>query len=148
MLTRFKEILEERIMRKIIAAVIVFFIVGVNVFAEPFSGVYKTMPSKTTGGWAHVKFGACKENKNFTCGTLIKAFSKDGKALKNYEHKGKYVVWDMRKEGDKDFSGGKIKDYSDGKVYNSKMEILSKNKIGVSGCVLFICQAQEWSKVK
>jgi|TARA_B000000565_G_scaffold144144_1_gene108939 uncharacterized protein (DUF2147 family) len=148
MLTRFKEILEERIMRKILAAVIVFFIVSVNVFAEPFSGVYKTMPSKTTGGWAHVKFGACKENKNFTCGTLIKAFSRDGKAVKNYEHKGKYVVWDMRKEGDKDFSGGKIKDYSDGKVYNSKMEILSKNKIGVSGCVLFICQAQEWSKVK
>jgi uncharacterized protein (DUF2147 family) len=148
MLTRFKEILEERIMRKILAAVIVFFIVTVNVFAEPFSGVYKTMPSKTTGGWAHVKFGACKENKNFTCGTLIKAFSRDGKAVKNYEHQGKYVVWDMRKEGDKDFSGGKIKDYSDGKVYNSKMEILSKNKIGVSGCVLFICQAQEWSKVK
>jgi uncharacterized protein (DUF2147 family) len=148
MLTRFKEILEERIMRKILAAVIGFFIVSVNVFAEPFSGVYKTMPSKTTGGWAHVKFGACKENKNFTCGTLIKAFSKDGKAVKNYEHQGKYVVWDMRKEGDKDFSGGKIKDYSDGKVYNSKMEILSKNKIGVSGCVLFICQAQEWSKVK
>jgi uncharacterized protein (DUF2147 family) len=148
MLTRFKEILEERIMRKILAAVIVFFLVSVNVFAEPFSGVYKTMPSKTTGGWAHVKFGACKENKNFTCGTLIKAFSRDGKAVKNYEHQGKYVVWDMRKEGDKDFSGGKIKDYSDGKVYNSKMEILSKNKIGVSGCVLFICQAQEWSKVK
>ena len=148
MLTRFKEILEERIMRKILAALIVFFIVSVDVFAEPFSGVYKTMPSKTTGGWAHVKFGACKENKNFTCGTLIKAFSRDGKAVKNYEHQGKYVVWDMRKEGDKDFSGGKIKDYSDGKVYNSKMEILSKNKIGVSGCVLFICQAQEWSKVK
>ena len=148
MLTRFKEILEERIMRKILAAVIVFFLVSVNVFAEPFSGVYKTMPSKTTGGWAHVKFGACKENKNFTCGTLIKAFSRDGKAVKNYEHQGKYVVWDMRKEGDKNFSGGKIKDYSAGKVYNSKMEILSKNKIGVSGCVLFICQAQEWSKVK
>ena len=148
MLTRFKEILEERIMRKILAAVIVFFIVSVNVFAEPFSGVYKTMPSKTTGGWAHVKFGACKENKNFTCGTLIKAFSKDGKVIKNYEHKGKYVVWDMKKDGDNNFSGGKIKDYSDGKVYNSKMEILTKKKIGVSGCVLFICQAQEWSKVK
>ena len=135
-------------MRKILAALIVFFIVSVDVFAEPFSGVYKTMPSKTTGGWAHVEFGACKENKNLTCGTLIKAFSRDGKAVKNYEHRGKYVVWDMIKEGDKDFSGGKIKDYSDGKVYNSKMEILSKNKIGVSGCVFFICQAQEWSKVK
>ena len=117
-------------------------------FAEPLSGVYKTMPSKTTGGWAYVKFGACKENKSFTCGTLIKAFSKNGKAIKNYEHRGKYVVWDMKKEGNKNFSGGKIKDYSDGKVYNSKMEIISNNKISVSGCVLFICQSQEWNKQK
>ena len=70
----------------------------------------------------------CKENKNLTCGTLRKAFSKDGKEIKNYEHKGKYVVWDMKKDGDNNFSGGKIKDYSDGKVYNSKMEILTEKK--------------------
>tara|TARA_B100000683_G_scaffold256034_1_gene276185 strand:- start:128 stop:535 length:408 start_codon:yes stop_codon:yes gene_type:complete len=135
-------------MMKILTAMVVFLVISTNVFAQPFSGTYQTMPSKKTGGWAHVKFGACKENKNLTCGTLMKAFSKDGKAIKNYEHKGKYVVWDMKKEGGKNFSGGKIKDYSDGKVYNSKMEILSKNKIGVSGCVLFFCQAQEWNKVK
>ena len=135
-------------MVKILISIVAFFIISTNVFAEAFSGTYKTMPSKKTGGWALVKFGACKENKNFTCGTLIKAFSKDGKAIKNYEHRGKYVVWDMKKEGDKSFSGGKIKDYSDGKVYNSKMEIISKNKIGVSGCVLFICQSQEWNKLK
>ena len=135
-------------MMKILTTIVVFFVVSYNVFAEPFTGVYKTMPSKTTGGWAYVKFGACKENKDLTCGTLIKAFSKDGKVIKNQEHKGKYVVWDMNKTGNKNFTGGKIKDYSDGKVYNSKMEIISKNTIGVSGCVLFICQAQEWNKVK
>ena len=135
-------------MIKILIAIVTFFIISTNVFGESFSGIYKTMPSKTTGGWAYVKFGACKGNQNLTCGTLMKAFSKDGKAIKNYEHKGKYVVWDMKKEGDKKFSGGKIKDYSDGKIYNSKMEILSKSKIRVSGCVLFICQAQEWSSVK
>jgi uncharacterized protein (DUF2147 family) len=133
---------------KILLTTFVFLICSLNVFAEPLSGVYKTAPSKTSGGWAYVKFGACKENKSLICGTLIKAFSKNGKAIKDYEHKGKYVVWDMKKEGNKSFSGGKIKDYSDGKVYNSKMEIISKNKIGVSGCILFICQAQEWKKVK
>ena len=133
---------------KILFTLFVFLIFSGNVFAEPLSGVYKTNPSKTTGGWAYIKFGACKENKNFTCGTLVKAFSKNGKAIKNYEHKGKYVVWDMKKERNKKFSSGKIKDYSDGKVYNSKMEIISKNKIGVSGCVFFVCQSQEWSKLK
>ena len=133
---------------KILLIILGFFIFSLNVFAEPLEGVYKTNPSKKTGGWAYVKFGACKENNRFTCGTLIKAFSKTGKAIKNYEHKGKYVVWDMKKEGNKNFSGGKIKDYGDGKVYNSKMEIISKNKIGVSGCVLFICQSQEWDKLK
>ena len=133
---------------KILLTILGLFIFSLDVFGEPLAGIYKTIPSKTTGGWAYVKFGACKENKGLTCGTLIKAFSKNGEAIKNYEHKGKYVVWDMKKDGNKNFSGGKIKDYSDGKVYNSKMEILSKNKIGVSGCVLFICQSQEWNKVK
>ena len=114
---------------KILTTIVVFFVISYNVSAEPFTGVYKTMPSKTTGGWAYVKFGACKESKDLTCGTLIKAFSKDGKVIKNYDHKGKYVVWDMNKTGNKNFTGGKIKDYSDGKVYNSKMEIISKNKI-------------------
>jgi len=133
---------------KILLTIFGVFIFSLNVFAEPLAGVYKTNPSKTTGGWAYVKFGACKENKGVTCGTLVKAFSKNGKAINNYEHKGKYIVWDMKKDGNKNFSGGKIKDYSDGKVYNSKMEIISKNKIGVSGCVLFICQSQEWNKLK
>ena len=133
---------------KILIAIFGVFLFSLNVFAEPLAGIYKTNPSKTTGGWAYVKFGACKENKGLTCGTLVKAFSKNGKVIKNYEHKGKYIVWDMKKDGNKNFSGGKIKDYSDGKVYNSKMEIISKNKIGVSGCVLFICQSQEWNKLK
>ena len=133
---------------KILFTTIVFFVCSSSLFAEPLAGVYKTNPSKTTGGWAYVKFGACKENNSLTCGTLIKAFSKTGKAIKDYQHAGKYIVWDMKKEGNKNFSGGKIKDYSDGKVYNSKMEIISKNKIGVSGCVLFICQSQEWIKQK
>ena len=133
---------------KMVLTIFVFLICSLNLFAQPLSGVYKTIPSKTTGGWAYVKFGACKENKSLTCGTLIKDFSKNGNVLKNYEHTGKYVVWGMKKEGNKNFSGGKIKDYSDGKVYNSKMEIISKNKIGVSGCVFFVCQSQEWSKLK
>ena len=132
----------------IMSTIFVFFLFSSNMFAGPLSGVYKTNPSKTTGGWAHVKFGACKQNNSLTCGTLIKAFSKNGKAINDYEHKGKYIVWDMKQEGNKNFSGGKIKDYSDGKIYNSKMEITSNNKIGVSGCVLFICQSQEWNKLK
>ena len=106
---------------KTLIAIVAFLMISTHVFAGAFSGTYKTMPSKKSGGWAYVKFGACKENKHLTCGTLIKAFSKDGKVIKNYEHKGKYVVWDMKKEGDNNFSGGKIKDYSDGKVYNSKI---------------------------
>ena len=133
---------------KIMSTIFVFLIFSSSMFADPLSGVYKTNPSKTTGGWAYVKFGACKESSSFTCGTLIKAFSKNGKDIEDYEHKGKYIVWDMKREGNKNFSGGKIKDYSDGKVYNSKMEIISENKIGVSGCVLFICQSQEWNKLK
>ena len=77
---------------KTLIAIVAFLMISTHVFAGAFSGTYKTMPSKKSGGWAYVKFGACKENKHLTCGTLIKAFSKDGKVIKNYEHKGKYVV--------------------------------------------------------
>ena len=76
---------------KTLIAIVAFLMISTHVFAGAFSGTYKTMPSKKSGGWAYVKFGACKENKHLTCGTLIKAFSKDGKVIKNYEHKGKYV---------------------------------------------------------
>ena len=61
---------------KIMPTIFVFLIFSSSLFAGPLSGVYKTNPSKTTGGWAYVKFGACKENNSLTCGTLIKAFSK------------------------------------------------------------------------
>ena len=102
-------------MMKTLIAIVACLMISTHVFAGAFSGTYKTMPSKKSGGWAFVKFGACKENKHLTCGTLIKAFSKDGKVIKNYEHTGKYVVWDMKKDGDNNFSGGKqniIKSYS------------------------------------
>ena len=58
---------------KTLIGMLAFILISTNVFAETFSGTYKTMPSKKTGGWAYVKFGACKENKQLTCGTLIKA---------------------------------------------------------------------------
>ena len=93
---------------KTLIAIVACLMISTHVFAGAFSGTYKTMPSKKSGGWAYVKFGACKENKHLTCGTLIKAFSKDGKVIKNYEHKGKYVVWDMKKDGDNNFSGGTL----------------------------------------
>ena len=64
---------------KTLIAIVASLMISTHVFAGAFSGTYKTMPSKKSGGWAYVKFGACKENKRLICGTLIKAFSKDGK---------------------------------------------------------------------
>ena len=66
-------------MMKTLTAIVAFLMISTHVFAGAFSGTYKTMPSKKSGGWAFVKFGACKDNKHLTCGTLMKAFSKDGK---------------------------------------------------------------------
>ena len=82
-------------MRKFIA-IVAFFMISTNVFAEAFSGTYKTMPSKKTGGWAYVKFGACKENKYLTCGTLMKAFSEDGKVINSANELALYLLEDAK----------------------------------------------------
>ena len=70
-------------MIKIITTMVAFLVISANVYAEPFSGTYKTMPSKKSGGWAYVKFGACKKIKILYV-DLDEGFPKDGKAIKNY----------------------------------------------------------------
>ena len=40
---------------KTLIAIVAFLMISTNVFAGAFSGTYKTMPSKKSGGWAYVK---------------------------------------------------------------------------------------------
>ena len=119
--------------------------------AEVLKGTYRTEPNDE-GAYLQVKFGACYSNKELTCGTIKGSYLKNGAKNKNSKIVGEYIVWDMVDEGQGKFASGKIWDPSDPKddgskkIYKSKME-LKGNTLSVSGCILWICKAQDWKKV-
>ena len=42
------------------------------------------------------------------------------------------------------WSGGTILDPAKGKTYKAKAKLIDADKLGVSGCVAFICREQVW----
>ena len=66
-------------------------------------------------------------------------------ANKDKPVKGMVILWGLKPDGDNEFAGGTILDPAKGKTYRSKMELQAGGaKLGVSGCVAFICREQVW----
>ncbi|MEE2773275.1 MAG: DUF2147 domain-containing protein [Pseudomonadota bacterium] len=131
--------------------IVSMFLVGPS-WAEVVTGVFKTNPSEETGGYLHIEFGACPEDKSLSCGTIKAAIRKDGSSNGDYEHLEKLMVWNMKYGGDGKYKSGKIWDPSENnddgskKIYNSKME-LNGDVLRVDGCILFFCKGQDWQRV-
>lgn len=58
---------------------------------------------------------------------------------------GMTILWDLRPAGS-EWAGGTILDPANGKTYRSKAKLLDANRLGVSGCVAFICREQVWQR--
>ena len=43
---------------------------------------------------------------------------------------------------------GKIYDPKSGKTYRSEISLQSANRLKMKGCILFICQGQDWTRAK
>ncbi len=114
-------------------------------FAGGADGVWKTELSDD-GGYLEVTIGPCESDSKKTCGTISRAFTKDGENP-DYKHLGKLMVWDMKSKDGTKFSGGKIWDPKEDKTYKSKMQ-LKGDELDVEGCVTIICSGQHWQRVK
>ncbi|MFA7388138.1 MAG: DUF2147 domain-containing protein [Thiohalobacteraceae bacterium] len=64
-------------------------------------------------------------------------------ANKDKPVKGMTILWDLARDGD-EWTGGTILDPAKGKTYKSKLKLIDAGKLGVSGCVAFICREQVW----
>ena len=54
------------------------------------------------------------------------------------------ILWDLKPGGD-GWQGGTILDPANGKTYKAKAKLMEGGKkLGVSGCVAFICREQVW----
>lgn len=56
---------------------------------------------------------------------------------------GMTILWGLRKSGDT-WAGGTILDPAKGSDYKAKARMIDANKLGVSGCLAFICREQTW----
>lgn len=65
-------------------------------------------------------------------------------ANKDKPIQGMTILWGLRRDGE-GWAGGTILDPAKGRSYRSKAELLDGGrKLGVSGCITFICRQQVW----
>ncbi|MFN3970926.1 MAG: DUF2147 domain-containing protein [Gemmobacter sp.] len=130
-------------MKTILAFSAAFVLVAGVASAEPLLGTWKTKPDDN-GNFGHIDVKPCGPA---ICGTLVKAFGKDGKEMAS-PNVGKRIIWDMTPQGGGAYGGGKVWSPDRDKTYNSKMK-LTGDTLAVSGCVLGICRdGGTWTRVK
>ncbi|HET6434493.1 MAG TPA: DUF2147 domain-containing protein [Xanthomonadaceae bacterium] len=64
-------------------------------------------------------------------------------ANKDKPVKGMTILWGLRADDD-EWTGGTVLDPAKGKTYKAKVEMLGPDKLGMSGCIAFICRQQVW----
>jgi uncharacterized protein (DUF2147 family) len=56
------------------------------------------------------------------------------------------LLQDFAPTGPGSWGGGTIYDPEGGKTYNSKMRLKDADRLEVSGCILFFCRSQTWTR--
>lgn len=111
--------------------------------ADPVEGMWQTKKDDN-GNFGHVQIKPCGPA---FCGTLVKAFDAEGKAIDS-PNVGKQIVWDMVAYADGLYDDGKIYSPDRDKTYNGDMT-LAGDSLSVRGCVLGICRdGGTWKRVK
>lgn len=134
-------------MRLIFAAAALVLAAGPALAADPVEGDWLVQ-----GGSARVHIAACPARPERLCGVftwLKNPTDKAGQPQKDAAGKpliGMTFIRDFRRVAPGRWTGGKIYDPEAGKTYDSKMQIGPDGTLKLSGCVLFICQAQTWRR--
>lgn len=116
-----------------------------------------------TGTWlteskkAHVQLAPCG---NKLCGKIVwlkEPTDQNGKPKVDKENPdaakhetpslGSVMIDGMAPDGPNSWNGGTIYNAEDGNTYASKMELTDPVTLKVSGCVLFFCKKQTWTRV-
>jgi len=108
--------------------------------AQDATGLWRT--EATNEGYLEIRIAPCGAN---LCGTIERA--RDSSGVEGpYPHIGRQMVWNMEPNGPGAWRRGKIWDPRNDRTFNSKM-VLSGNTLTVSGCILGLCDGQDWQRV-
>jgi len=94
---------------------------------------------------------------NKICGTIAKLARQDHEtpptdtqnpdpALRDRVLLGLTLISNFSYEGDDSWENGRIYNVNNGKTYKSKLRLLSKNRLKLSGCVFIFCRSYTWSR--
>ncbi|MGA0235296.1 MAG: DUF2147 domain-containing protein [Alphaproteobacteria bacterium] len=89
-----------------------------------------------------VDIGPCESDSSLYCGEIIEAPDAD-----NPEYfLTKLILFDLQDLGEGIFGKGKVWNPLDNNVYTGKMELMENGGLKVAGCIIGICQSQEWTR--
>lgn len=109
-------------------------------FADPAEGRWRTQPDDN-GNFGVVAMTLCG---NTLCGTLVESYHGDGSVMQS-PNNGRQIVWDMEPRGNGQYRDGQIYSPDRDQTYRSRMD-LAGDHLTVSGCILFICRDQTWTR--
>lgn len=121
--------------------------------AESARGVWMT-----EGGKSHVRIQPCGEK---LCGEIVwlkEPRDDDGSEKRDVHNKdeslrdrpilGLPLLTGFSDQGGGEWTGGEIYNPEDGKTYRSRLELADPATLKVSGCVLFFCKTQTWTRTE
>ena len=120
--------------------------------------------AEPTGVWlteskgAHVQIYPCEQK---LCGKVVwlkEPNDENGKpkvdklnedeAKRTLPIMGSVMIAGMEAQGGNEWEDGTIYNAEDGKTYSSEMVLVDDKTLKVSGCVLFFCKEQTWTRVQ
>jgi uncharacterized protein (DUF2147 family) len=103
-----------------------------------------------------ITVGPCATDPALACGAITwmkdpeahptRDVNNPDRSLRSRPIIGVLAVRDMRNEGPGRWAGGKLYNPENGRSYNGKLKVLSRNRMEVTGCVLMICETQTWTR--
>jgi uncharacterized protein (DUF2147 family) len=115
----------------------------------------------TEGGKARVRIAPCSGDAQRLCGAIEWSYRPPGAgagplqdinnqdpALRSRPIVGLPLLQGFEPTGPDSWGGGTIYDPEGGKTYNSKMRLDGADRLEVSGCVLFFCRGQTWTRYR
>ena len=115
----------------------------------------------TDGDKARVNIAPCAADAQKLCGTITWSYRpadappgelldihNTDAALRSRPIVGLPLLQNFSPAGTDAWDGGTIYDPESGKTYKSKFRLDGPDRLKVDGCVLFICQTQNWTRFK
>lgn len=129
-------------MKKLLSISVFAALTATAAMADPVEGRWRTQPDDN-GNTGIVEITACGDR---FCGTLIAANDANGASMQS-NNVGRRIVWDMEPRGNGAYRDGQVWSPDRDQTYSSRMD-LAGDRLTVSGCVLFICRDQTWTRAR